>query len=399
MKDGTEGGGCDNGGVPVALEAVEVDGSCWDGCTLSCVYKRLALKLDMARVQYGIRLIGECSVIKKGIEAAALCPLLNFFLEVGLKTMNWFKSLTCNDIKGHAVTKQSAKSVVGFIGTAFGPIFLIGDVFSSEICPVLHELILKFIYELRIKGHAVTKQSAKSVVGFIGTAFGPIFLIGDVFSSEICPVLHELILKFVYELRVLFGMQRRPLSQAYSNLAGYGHVQFACYLAAILLRSFFRHLTKNGLKNEIKQRESMWSAVYWELVEPVVKIRTLRARLASIGVDQNDLNKTFIQLTLEFLKVRTIGVDQNDLNKTFIQLTLEFLTKQVYCFSPTVCSSTCLQVVELLHYHIYLTAQLMNLTTMLGLGVSKFLACTEGLWGFAAIGYRFVPPWTVLVWV
>ncbi|GMP25944.1 hypothetical protein CsSME_00041586 [Camellia sinensis var. sinensis] len=39
---------------------------------------------------------------------------------------------------------------------------------------------------------------------------------------------------------------------------------------------------KNGLKNEIKQRESMWSAVYWELVEPVVKIRTLRARLASI---------------------------------------------------------------------------------------------------------------------
>ncbi|CAL5380882.1 unnamed protein product [Camellia sinensis] len=55
----------------------------------------------------------------------------------------------------------------------------------------------------------------------------------------------------------------------------------------------------SGLKNEIKQRESMWSAVYWELVEPVVKIRTLRARL--IGVDQNDLNKTFIQLTLEFL--------------------------------------------------------------------------------------------------
>ncbi|KAF5952321.1 hypothetical protein HYC85_010265 [Camellia sinensis] len=41
----------------------------------------------------------------------------------------------------------------------------------------------------------------------------------------------------------------------------------------------------SGLKNEIKQRESMWSAVYWEL----------------IGVDQNDLNKTFIQLTLEFL--------------------------------------------------------------------------------------------------
>lgn len=53
------------------------------------------------------------------------------------------------------------------------------------------------------------------------------------------------------------------------------------------------------LKNEIKQRESMWSKVYWELVEPVVKIRTLRARL--IGVDRDDLSKVFIQLTLEFL--------------------------------------------------------------------------------------------------
>ncbi|CAK9133958.1 unnamed protein product [Ilex paraguariensis] len=55
----------------------------------------------------------------------------------------------------------------------------------------------------------------------------------------------------------------------------------------------------SALKNEIKQRESMWSMVYWELVEPVVKIRTLRARL--IGIDQNDLSKVFIQLTLEFL--------------------------------------------------------------------------------------------------
>ncbi|XP_052194589.1 uncharacterized protein LOC127802675 isoform X2 [Diospyros lotus] len=55
----------------------------------------------------------------------------------------------------------------------------------------------------------------------------------------------------------------------------------------------------SALKNEIKQRESMWSKVFWELVEPVVKIRTLRARL--IGVDRNDLKKVFIQLTLEFL--------------------------------------------------------------------------------------------------
>ncbi|GMI94521.1 hypothetical protein like AT5G27395 [Hibiscus trionum] len=55
----------------------------------------------------------------------------------------------------------------------------------------------------------------------------------------------------------------------------------------------------SALKNEIKQRESIWSNLYWELVEPIVKIRTLRARM--IGVDKNDLNKAFIQLTLEFL--------------------------------------------------------------------------------------------------
>ncbi|XP_061349492.1 uncharacterized protein LOC133294758 isoform X2 [Gastrolobium bilobum] len=55
----------------------------------------------------------------------------------------------------------------------------------------------------------------------------------------------------------------------------------------------------SALKNEIKQRETAWSKVYWELVEPVDKIRTLRARL--IGVDRNNLNKAFIQLTLEFL--------------------------------------------------------------------------------------------------
>lgn len=39
-----------------------------------------------------------------------------------------------------------------------------------------------------------------------------------------------------------------------------------------------------ALKNEIKLNESRWSKVYWELIEPVVKIRTLRARMASISV-------------------------------------------------------------------------------------------------------------------
>ncbi|KAJ0013411.1 hypothetical protein Pint_19968 [Pistacia integerrima] len=71
----------------------------------------------------------------------------------------------------------------------------------------------------------------------------------------------------------------------------------------------------SALKNEIKQRESMWSKVYWELVEPIVKIRTLRARLASILLTWDE---------------KEIGVDQKDLNKVFIQLTLEFLAKQKF---------------------------------------------------------------------
>ncbi|KAK1581055.1 hypothetical protein Q3G72_002659 [Acer saccharum] len=66
-----------------------------------------------------------------------------------------------------------------------------------------------------------------------------------------------------------------------------------------ILRKAVTEKMYSTLKNEIKQRESTWSSVYWELVEPIIKIRTLRARL--IGVDRNDLSKAFIQLTLEFL--------------------------------------------------------------------------------------------------
>ncbi|KAF6999770.1 hypothetical protein CFC21_015746 [Triticum aestivum] len=53
------------------------------------------------------------------------------------------------------------------------------------------------------------------------------------------------------------------------------------------------------VKNEIKRRESKWKSVHLELVEPAVSIKTLRARM--IGLDKNDLDKAFIQLTLEFV--------------------------------------------------------------------------------------------------
>ncbi|CDP17970.1 unnamed protein product [Coffea canephora] len=48
------------------------------------------------------------------------------------------------------------------------------------------------------------------------------------------------------------------------------------------LRKLVTEKMYSALKNEIKQRESRWSKMYWELVEPAVQIRTLRARLASI---------------------------------------------------------------------------------------------------------------------
>ncbi|KAL3829853.1 hypothetical protein ACJIZ3_018655 [Penstemon smallii] len=66
-----------------------------------------------------------------------------------------------------------------------------------------------------------------------------------------------------------------------------------------LLRKSVTENMYSALKNEIKHRETIWNEVYWELLLPIIKIRTLRARL--IGVDRNDLSKVFIQLTLEFL--------------------------------------------------------------------------------------------------
>lgn len=40
----------------------------------------------------------------------------------------------------------------------------------------------------------------------------------------------------------------------------------------------------------------MWHKVYWELIEPVVKIRTLRARLASIQLPLIEFNLTYAQV-------------------------------------------------------------------------------------------------------
>jgi hypothetical protein len=43
---------------------------------------------------------------------------------------------------------------------------------------------------------------------------------------------------------------------------------------------FFSFFLK-AMKNEIKRRQSKWKSVHWELVEPAISIRTLRARMVS----------------------------------------------------------------------------------------------------------------------
>ncbi|KAH8490978.1 hypothetical protein H0E87_023203 [Populus deltoides] len=107
------------------------------------------------------------------------------------------------------------------------------------------------------------------------------------------------------------------LKNAYAivKLRKTGYSKHKFYVEAIKLYKEINTLLANGdktalrkavtekmyseLKNEIKQRQSAWnmSKLYWEMIEPAVLIRTLRARL--IGVDKSDLNKVFIQLTLE----------------------------------------------------------------------------------------------------
>lgn len=52
-----------------------------------------------------------------------------------------------------------------------------------------------------------------------------------------------------------------------------------CLITCLYISLFY--LSVKTLKNEVKRRESMWSSVHWELIEPVVSIRTLRARMVS----------------------------------------------------------------------------------------------------------------------
>ncbi|XP_078171523.1 uncharacterized protein LOC144565601 [Carex rostrata] len=65
------------------------------------------------------------------------------------------------------------------------------------------------------------------------------------------------------------------------------------------LRKVVTEKMYSTLKNELKKREAVWSSVYWELEGSGLRLRTLRARM--IAIDKNDLDKAYIQLTIEFV--------------------------------------------------------------------------------------------------
>uniref|UniRef100_A0ACD5WPW0 Uncharacterized protein n=1 Tax=Avena sativa TaxID=4498 RepID=A0ACD5WPW0_AVESA len=111
----------------------------------------------------------------------------------------------------------------------------------------------------------------------------------------------------ILEMKNAYSVQQLRKKTGYSKKQFYNEA-FKIYKEVNMLfargdiSSLRKAVTDNlhsAMKNEIKRRQAKWKSVYWELVEPAVNIRTLRARM--IGLDKKDLDKAFIQLTLEFV--------------------------------------------------------------------------------------------------
>lgn len=143
------------------------------------------------------------------------------------------------------------------------------------------------------------------------------------------------------------------LKNAYAivKLRKTGYSKHKFYLEAIKLYKEINTLLANGdkttlrkavtekmyseLKNEIKQRKSEWnmSKLYWELIEPAVLIRTLRARL--IGVDKSDLNKVFIQLTLEIKTKQKFEAYDSKGDRVAGDKNKEILVREIWVFEKS----------------------------------------------------------------
>uniref|UniRef100_A0A1J3HG73 Large ribosomal subunit protein mL45 n=1 Tax=Noccaea caerulescens TaxID=107243 RepID=A0A1J3HG73_NOCCA len=100
-----------------------------------------------------------------------------------------------------------------------------------------------------------------------------------------------------------------------------------------LIRKNVTERMYSALKNEIKQREAIWSGVHWEMTEPVVKIKTLQARL--IGIDRTDLSKAFIQLTLEFLTKQKFEAYDSKGNVVSGDKNKEVLVRDIWVFEKS----------------------------------------------------------------
>lgn len=81
-------------------------------------------------------------------------------------------------------------------------------------------------------------------------------------------------------------------------------------------------------KREIKQRETTWSRVHWEMIEPAVRVQTLRARM--IAVDKNNLDNAFVQITLEILTNQKFAA--YDLKGILITEDSKILVEEIWVF-------------------------------------------------------------------
>ncbi|KAM3364290.1 hypothetical protein ACQJBY_014566 [Aegilops geniculata] len=84
------------------------------------------------------------------------------------------------------------------------------------------------------------------------------------------------------------------------------------------------------VKNEIRKRQSKWKSVHWELVEPAVSIRTLKARM--IALDKNDVNKAYVQLTLEFITKQKFEAYNSKREVVSGDKSKEVLVKDIWVF-------------------------------------------------------------------
>eukprot|EP00252_Welwitschia_mirabilis_P001986 TRINITY_DN11941_c0_g1_i1.p1 TRINITY_DN11941_c0_g1~~TRINITY_DN11941_c0_g1_i1.p1 ORF type:complete len:132 (+),score=23.70 TRINITY_DN11941_c0_g1_i1:480-875(+) len=95
-----------------------------------------------------------------------------------------------------------------------------------------------------------------------------------------------------------------------------------------------RHLVTENMystfKKELKQRRTAWHDVYWEMIEPAVRVRTLRARL--MAVDKKNLDNAFVQITLEILTHQKFAAYDSHGNLKSGDTDKSILVKDVWVF-------------------------------------------------------------------